>query len=269
VTPRRVTRPRGAAYVLSLAALLLTGCTSGGSNGGGGHASPTPRVTITIHADRGPACAGNASRNAAVVLRGGTLPLPGGDQVTYNAGYGTGATRTATLALSPDGTRGVSHAKVRTVRPGDRLTVRRHVFTVDQICTYHVLFTPVAAADRAALAKRPSSLGGNPTTKADERAWCFSTDPTVRAAAARWVRAKGTEFGVLDTGPQNLPDGESLVSEALNQRAGTAWIQVTCGEGTPVAVYETRVGDTVEISGSLFRVARVVDHAVRLERLGG
>jgi hypothetical protein len=241
--------------------------STGGSTGGSPSTIPHPTSTSTVPAaDLGPVCAGKVPSGTAVVLRGGALPLPGGTGVSYTDGRGTGKTRIATLTEGLGGGTGDPHARFHIVRTGGRVTVHGHAYVVDQVCTYRVLIRPVAAADRAALATRPASLTAAPTTKAARRAWCFSTVPAVRSAAERQTRSEGTELHVLSTGPLHFTDGVSVAAYGVDPGAGTALVGVQCGDGTPLASYSVRTGDTVEIGGVLFKVARLAKNAVALRR---
>ncbi|MFR0358970.1 hypothetical protein [Streptomyces sediminimaris] len=207
-------------------------------------------------------CVGEATPDGLHVLRGGGYRLPGGGGVQYDAATADGTTRTATLR---DGASYADGQKQRTVRAGQRITVSGHAYTVSQVCSYRVVLEPRDAKDRAAAAAAPESLeskGGEA-----DNGLCFSTNPSVLAAAAKGFPAKGGTLSVLrNGGVTRFPTGLSITVSYVDTTTHTAGFGANCA-AIPVAAYkDVRVGDTVEFAGVLFRVSGLSDGAVRMER---
>ncbi|MFG2964536.1 hypothetical protein ACGFZS_14775 [Streptomyces sp. NPDC048288] len=253
----------------ALLALALSGCGSSsdgtGGDGGDGSDGPTTAAPATTQAaakDKGPVCVGKASADGLHVLRGGGFRLPGGGGVQYDSATADGTTRTATLR------EGASYAdgqKQQTVKAGQQITVSGHAYTVGQICSYRVVLEPRDAKDRAALAAAPTSLkskGG-----AADDGLCFTTSPSVLAAAAKGFPAHGGTLSLLrNGGVKTFPTGLSITVSYVDTAAGTAGVGANCA-GIPVAVYkDVRAGDTVEFAGVLFKVSGLAEGVVRLTR---
>jgi hypothetical protein len=244
----------------TLALWALTAC--GGSSGGGGDDPTTTPATTQAAKDKGPQCVGDAPADGVHVLRGGGFRLPGGGGVQYAAASADGTSRTATLR---DGAGYGSGQQQRTVKPGSRITVSGHTYTVRQVCSYRVVLEPQDAKDKAALAAAPKSMefaGGTA-----DNTLCFTTNRAVLAAAAKSFPAKGQTLSLLDNGGvKQLPTGPSLTVSYVDTAAGTAGLGANCA-GVPVALYkDVRAGDTVEFAGVLFKVSGLTEQAVRLTR---
>ncbi|MFI0899991.1 hypothetical protein [Streptomyces sp. NPDC020983] len=240
----------GGFTAVALAAAL---CACGGGGGGKKKAVPPPSR------DRGPVCSGTAPADGVHVLRGGSVPLPGGGgrSVEYSAASGDGGTRTATLlvARSPAG----PAEQTETVRPGAEVALRGHAYTVAQICTYRVVLAPRAAADRAAAAAKPPVLTSVAARgdRAALRSLCFSTDPAARAARTADLPAPGRSLVLGVHRPHDTAAGLMAVVSYADRASGSAGLEVYCA-GTTVAKYPAlRAGDTVEIGGVLLTVAPV------------
>ncbi|CAM5344762.1 MULTISPECIES: hypothetical protein [Streptomyces] len=253
----------GTAAAAALALLSLAGCGSspeaGGEGGGGGEATPAAR-------DKGPACVGEAPGEGGVhVLRGGGFKLPGGGGVQYAGATADGTTRTATLR---DGATYASGQEQWKVTPGAEVTVSGHGYTVRQLCAHRVVLEPRAAEDRAALAAGPKSL--EPRQGAADAPLCFTTNPTVLAAAAKGFPPEGETLSLLGNGGvRRFPTGLSVTVAYVHKETGTAGLDANCA-GVQVAGYEdVRPGDTVEFAGVRFEVSALTPQAVRLTRLGG
>ncbi|MBX9364742.1 hypothetical protein [Streptomyces sp. WAC04114] len=251
-------------YSLAGAALALWALTACGSSSDGGGDGPTtaPATTQTAAKDRGPQCVGESPAGGVHVLRGGGFRLPGGGGVQYAAAIADGTSRTATLR---DGAAYGSGQRQWTVKPGSRVTVSGHAYTVRQVCSYRVVLEPKDAKDKAALAAAPESMefaGG-----AADNTLCFTTNQAVLAAASKNFPAKGQTLSLLDNGGvKQLPTGPSLTVSYVDSAAGTAGLGANCA-GVPVAIYkDVSVGDTVEFSGVLFKVSGLTEQAVRLTR---
>ncbi|MET9081524.1 hypothetical protein ABZX77_06405 [Streptomyces sp. NPDC004237] len=249
-------------------ALALSGCGSSsdgtGATGGDGPTTASPATTATQAAakDKGPVCVGKASADGPHVLRGGGFRLPGGGGVQYDSATADGTTRTATLR------EGASYAdgqKQQVVKPGQTVTLAGHAYTVSQICSYRVVLEPQDAKDKAALAAAPTSL----TSKggAADDGLCFTTNPSVLAAAAQGFPARGSELSLLrNGGVKTFPTGLSVTVSYVDTGTGTAGFGANCA-GIPVAAYkDVRVGDTVEFAGVLFKVSGLAEGVVRLTR---
>jgi hypothetical protein len=244
----------------TLALWALTAC--GTSSGGGDNPTTAPTTTQAAAKDKGPQCIGEAPADGVHVLRGGGFRLPGGGGVQYTAATADGTSRTATLR---DGAGYGAGQQQWTVKPGSRLTVSGHAYTVRQVCSYRVVLEPKDAKDKAALAAAPESMefaGG-----AADNALCFTTNRAVLAAASKSFPAKGQPLSLLDNGGvKQLPTGPSLTVSYVDTAAGTAGLSANCA-GVPVALYkDVSVGDTVEFSGVLFKVSGLTEQAVRLTR---
>ncbi|MFJ7176753.1 hypothetical protein ACIQXA_10155 [Streptomyces massasporeus] len=242
-----------------LALWALTGC---GSSSGGGGEDPTTAPTTQAAKDKGPQCVGQAPADGVHVLRGGGFRLPGDGGVQYAAASADGTSRTATLR---DGAAYGSGQRQWTVKPGSRITVSGHAYTVRQICSYRVVLEPKDGKDEAALATAPESMefaGG-----AADNALCFTTNRAVLTAASKSFPAKGQTLSLLSNGGvKQLPTGPSLTVSYVDTSAGTAGLGANCA-GIPVAQYkDVRVGDTVELAGVLFKVSGLTEEAVRLTR---
>ncbi|MEU0176893.1 hypothetical protein ABZ178_26615 [Streptomyces massasporeus] len=247
----------------TLALWALTAC--GTSSGGGDNPTTAPTTTQAAAKDKGPQCIGEAPADGVHVLRGGGFRLPGGGGVQYAAATADGTSRTATLR---DGAGYGAGQQQWTVKPGSRLTVSGHAYTVRQVCSYRVVLEPKDAKDKAALAAAPESMefaGG-----AADNALCFTTNRAVLAAASKSFPAKGQPLSLLDNGGvKQLPTGPSLTVSYVDTAAGTAGLGANCA-GVPVAIYkDVSVGDTVEFSGVLFQVSGLTEQAVRLTRTSG
>nr|WP_041819512.1 hypothetical protein [Streptomyces davaonensis] len=247
-----------------LAALLplfaLTGCGSSSDETGGDDPTPPP-TTQAAPKDKGPLCVGEAAADAVHVLRGGGFRLPGGGGVQYAEATADGTTRTATLR---DGAKYEDGQKEQTVEPGQEITVSGHDYTVSQICSYRVVLDPQDDAAKSALAAAPASLdskGG----EADD-GLCFTTAPSVLAAASKGFPAKGEALSLVNnSGVSTFPTGLSL-TVSVDAATRTAGIGGNCA-AIPVAMYQdVRVGDTVEFAHVLFKVAELTGDAVRLTR---
>ena len=251
-------------YGIAGAALALWALTACGSSSDGGGDGPTtaPATTQTAAKDRGPQCVGESPTDGVHVLRGGGFRLPGGGGVQYAAASADGTSRTATLR---DGAAYGSGQRQWTVKPGSRVTVSGHAYTVRQICSYRVVLEPKDAKDKAALAAAPESMefaGG-----AADNALCFTTNRDVLTAVSKNFPAKGQTLSLLSNGGvRQLPTGPSLTVSYVDTAAGTAGLGANCA-GVPVAIYkDVRVGDTVELAGVLFQVSGLTEEAVRLTR---
>ncbi|MFG3291268.1 hypothetical protein ACGF3G_20970 [Streptomyces sp. NPDC048179] len=251
----------------ALLALALSGCgSSSDGTGGDGPTTAAPATTQAAAKDKGPVCVGKAAADGLHVLRGGGFRLPGGGSsgggVQYDSATADGTTRTATLR------EGASYAdgqKQQTVKAGQQITVSGHAYTVGQICSYRVVLEPRDAKDRAALAAAPASLkskGG-----AADDGLCFTTNPSVLAAAAQGFPARGSELSLLrNGGVKTFPTGLSITVSYVDTATGTAGVGANCA-GIPVAVYkDVRAGDTVEFAGVLFKVSGLAEGVVRLIR---
>lgn len=244
--------------------LALTGCGSS-SDENGGDDGPTPPATAqAAPKDKGPLCVGKAGADGVHVLRGGGFRLPGGGGVQYAGATADGTSRTATLR---DGEKYEEGQKEQTVEPGQKLTVSGHVYTVRQICSYRVVLEPQDAQAKAALTAAPASLeakGGEA-----DAGLCFSTAPSVLAAASEGFPAKGDTLQLVNNGGvSTFPTGLSLTA-SVDATAQTARIGANCA-AIPVAIYEdVRAGDTVEFGHVLFKVTELTDDAVRLTRTSG
>ncbi|MFF7977643.1 hypothetical protein ACFZDK_00720 [Streptomyces sp. NPDC007901] len=249
----------------ALLALALSGCgSSSDGTGGDGPTTAAPATTQAAAKDKGPVCVGKAAADGLHVLRGGGFRLPGGGDggVQYDSATADGTTRTATLR------EGASYAdgqKQQVVKPGQTVTLAGHAYTVSQICSYRVVLEPQDAKDKAALAAAPTSLqskGG-----AADDGLCFSTNPSVLAAAAKGFPAHGSTLSLLrNGGVKTFPTGLSITVSYVDTRTGTAGVGANCA-GIPVAVYkDVRVGDTVEFAGVLFKVSELADGVVRMTR---
>ena len=254
------------------ALLVVTGCgSSSDGTGGTGGDSPTtasPTTTQAAAKDKGPVCVGKAAADGLHVLRGGGFRLPGGADggggggVQYDSATADGTTRTATLR------EGASYAdgqKQQVVKPGQTVTLAGHAYTVSQICSYRVVLEPQDAKDKAALAAAPTSLqskGG-----AADDGLCFTTNPSVLAAAAQGFPAHGSTLSLLrNGGVKTFPTGLSITVSYVDTATGTAGVGANCA-GIPVAGYkDVRVGDTVEFAGVLFKVSGLADGVVRMTR---
>ncbi|MEW2807538.1 hypothetical protein AB0929_10535 [Streptomyces massasporeus] len=244
------------------ATLALWALTACGSSSGGGDDPTTAPTTTRAAKDKGPKCIGEAPADGVHVLRGGGFRLPGGGGVQYTAASADGTSRTATLR---DGAAYGSGQQQWTVKPGSRLAVSGHAYTVRQVCSYRVVLEPNDAKDKAALAAAPESMefaGG-----AADNALCFTTNRAVLAAAAKSFPAKGQPLSLLDNGGvKQLPSGPSLTVSYVDTAAGAAGLGANCA-GVPVAVYkDVRVGDTVEFTQVLFKVTGLTEQAIRLTR---
>lgn len=253
----------GAAGAIT-ALLVLTGCgSSADETGGTGGADPTTTSATTQAApkDKGPLCVGTAPADGVHVLRGGGFRLPGGGGVQYDAATADGTTRTATLR---DGARYEDGQKQQTVEVGRRIRVSGHTYTVSQICAYRVVLEPQDAQAEVALAAAPASL--DPKGGEADTGLCFTTAPSVLAAASKGFPAKGGTLSVLDnSGVSTFPTGLSITA-SVDAAAQTAGINANCA-AIPVAMYQdVRVGDIVEFAGVRFRVSELTDTAVRLTR---
>ena len=249
-------------YGVAGATLALWALTACGSSSGGGGEDPTTAPTTQAAKDKGPQCVGETPADGVHVLRGGGFRLPGGGGVQYAAASADGTSRTATLR---DGAAYGSGQRQWTVKPGSRVTVSGHAYTVRQICSYRVVLEPKDAKDKAALAAAPESMefaGG-----AADNTLCFTTNHAVLAAASKNFPAKGQTLSLLDNGGvKQLPTGSSLTVSYVDTAAGTAGLGANCA-GVPVALYkDVRVGDTVEFAGVLFKVSALTEQAVRLTR---
>jgi hypothetical protein len=244
----------------TLALWALTAC--GTSSGGGDNPTTAPTTTQAAAKDKGPQCIGEAPADGVHVLRGGGFRLPGGGGVQYAAASADGTSRTATLR---DGAAYGSGQRQWTVKPGSRVTVSGHAYTVRQVCSYRVVLEPKDAKDKAALAAAPESMesaGG-----AADNTLCFTTNHAVLAATSKNFPAEGQTLSLLDNGGvTQLPTGPSLTVSYVDTAAGTAGLGANCA-GVPVAIYkDVSVGDTVEFSGVLFKVSGLTEQAVRLTR---
>lgn len=243
------------AVVAGAALLALTGC---GSSGDGGHRQPTAAPAV----DKGPVCTGQAPSDGLHVLRGGGFRLPGGGGVQYAAANADGTARTAVLR---DGPKYQAGQRQQTVRPGQRITVSGHTFTVSQICSYRVVLEPQDAKDKAAATAAPASLksvGGEA-----DNALCFTNNPSVLAAASKGFPGQGQTLSVLrNGGVWRFPTGLSLTVSYIDTDTGVAGLTGVCA-ALPVAHYkDVRVGDPVEFAGVEFKVSELTDKAVRLTR---
>ncbi|MFH9713072.1 hypothetical protein ACH4MW_37580 [Streptomyces luteogriseus] len=251
-------------YGIAGATLALWALTACGSSSGGGGDDPTTAPTTTQAAakDKGPQCVGEAPADGVRVLRGGGFRLPGGGGVQYAAAGADGTSRTATLR---DGA-GYGAGQLQwTVKPGSRLTVSGHAYTVRQVCSYRVVLEPKEAKDKAALAAAPESMefaGG-----AADNPLCFTTNRAVLAATSKSFPGAGQALALLaNGGVKQLPTGPSLTVSYIDTAAGTAGLGANCA-GIPVAQYkDVRVGDTVEFAGVLFKVSGLTEQAVHLTR---
>lgn len=245
-----------------VALLALAGC---GSSGGDATDLPTGSGPSAEAArDKGPLCVGTAAADGLHVLRGGGFRLPGGGGVQYETAHADGTTRTATLR---DGASYRAGQTSRTVKPGQQLTVSGHVYTVSQICSYRVVLEPKNAQDRAKADAAPASMksvGG-----AADAGLCFTTNATVRAAAANGFPLRGGTWTLVNSGGNTaLSTGLSVAVMSVDPAAETAFLSATCA-AIPVAVYrDAAVGDTVEFAGVEFKVSDVSRAAVRLTRDG-
>ncbi|MFJ2818779.1 hypothetical protein [Streptomyces sp. NPDC087294] len=249
------------------ALLVVSGCSASSNGGaGGGGSSPTPTSTATASQaaarDKGPVCVGAAGADGVHVLRGGGFRLPGGGGVRYDAATADGRARTAILR---DGARYAAGQKEWTVRAGQRITVSGHAYTVSQICSYRVVLQPQDTKAKAALAAAPNSLESKGGTA--DNALCFTTAPSVRAAAAKGFPAKGHTLSLLDNSTVTpFPTGLSLTVSYLDTTTHTAGINANCA-ATPVALYKNlHTGDTLELAGVLFTLTHLTDKAVQLTR---
>ncbi|WP_369696730.1 hypothetical protein [Streptomyces sp. XD-27] len=244
----------------AVALFALAGC---GSSDGGGADGPSDDTSSAAARDKGPLCVGKASAEGLHVLRGGGYRLPGGGAVQYETAQSDGMTRTAGLR---DGASYQDGQKSQTVKPGQRVTLSGHAYTVSQICSYRVVLWPEDAKDRAKAAAAPASMkpvGG----KADERL-CFTTNPAVRAAAAKAFPPKGGNWSLLNNGGvTRLHTGGSVAVFSADADKKTATISENC-TGITVADYEdVTIGDTLEFAGVEFKLTEVTeDGAVRLTR---
>ncbi|GGL73505.1 hypothetical protein GCM10010129_16410 [Streptomyces fumigatiscleroticus] len=253
----------GIAGVAAAALLGLTACGSS-DDGGGADGPPSAPTTTQAAKDKGPVCVGDAPADGVHVLRGGGFRLPGGGGVQYAGASADGTSRTATLR---DGAHYRSGQRQWTVQPGKQVTVSGHAYTVRQICSYRVVLEPQDAKDKAALAAAPASLDSKGGTADD--GLCFTTNGTVRAAAAKGFPAEGRTLSLLGNGGvRRFPTGLSITVSYIDTAAGTAGINANCA-AIPVAAYkDVRVGDTVEFAGVSFDVAELTEQAVRLTRTG-
>lgn len=244
------------------AVLALSGCGSSSDDAAGGDPSPAPATTQAAPKDKGPVCVGKATPGGLHVLRGGGYRLPGGGGVQYEAATADGTTRTATLR---DGASYADGQTTRTVKAGQRITVSGHAYTVGQICSYRVVLEPRDAKDKAAAAAAPKSL--EPKGGEADNGLCFSTNPSVLAAAAKGFPAKGSTLSVLrNGGVTRFPTGLSITVSYVDTKTQTAGFGANCA-AIPVAAYkDVRVGDTVEFAGVLFKVSGLSDGAVRMQR---
>ncbi|MCX4882796.1 hypothetical protein [Streptomyces sp. NBC_00847] len=246
------------------ALLALTGCGSSSDDATGGDPSPAP-ATATAQAaakDKGPECVGEATAGGLHVLRGGGYRLPGGGGVQYDTATADGTTRTASLR---DGASYADGQKKQTVRAGQQITVAGHAYKVGQVCSYRVVLAPQDAKDKAAAAAAPKSLeskGGEA-----DNGLCFSTNPSVLAAAAKGFPAKGSTLSVLrNGGVTRFPTGLSITVSYVDTKTHTAGFGANCA-AIPVAMYkDVRVGDTVEFAGVLFKVSGLAEGVVRMTR---
>ncbi|WP_436738285.1 hypothetical protein [Streptomyces sp. BBFR102] len=244
-----------------LALLALAGCGTApdtGGEGDGGRATPAAR-------DKGPACVGEDTGDSVHVLRGGGFKLPGGGGVQYAEATADGTKRTATLR---DGATYASGQDQWKVAPGAKVTVSSHAYTVRQICAHRVALEPASAKARTALAADPASL--EPRRGAADDALCFTTSPTVLAAASQGFPAQGDTLTLLaNGGVQRFPTGLSVTVAYVHPDTGTAGIDANCAS-VPVAGYEDlRPGYAVEFAGVEFEVSTVTEQAVRLTRTSG
>ncbi|MFE0672609.1 hypothetical protein [Streptomyces sp. NPDC058867] len=182
----------------------------------------------------------------------------------YTTATADGTTRTATLR---DGAKYDDGQKQRAVKAGQRITVTGHTYTVSQICSYRVVLEPDDAEAEAALAEAPETLDS--TGGEADNGLCFSTNPSLLAAASEGFPAKGDTLSVLDNGGAwGLPTGWSITVSYIDTDTQTAGFGANCA-AIPVADYkDVRVGDTVEFAHVLFKVSELTDEAVRLTRTG-
>lgn len=255
-----MSKPMTSRYAIAGAAILLTLAGCGTSGADSTTDEPTATATAAPARDKGPACVGEATADGVHVLRGGGFRLPDGG-VQYAAATADGTTRTATLR---DGAKYEDGQKQQTVKPGQKITVAGHAYTVSQICSYRVVLEPQDAKDKATLAAAPKSLesqGGEA-----DNGLCFTTNASVLATAAKGFPAKGSTLSVLDnSGVKVFPTGLSL-TVYVSSGAELAGINGSCA-GIQVAGYENvRVGDPVEFAGVQFKVSELKDNVVRMTR---
>ncbi|MGW6709073.1 hypothetical protein ACWGDE_29875 [Streptomyces sp. NPDC054956] len=249
-----------AVITTTAAALLLSGCGTGGGDGGEDR-QPTAAPSAAV-ADKGPVCVGEASKDGVHLLRGGGFRLPGKGGVQYT---GAGADGTGRTAVLREGATYEEGQPEQTVRTGQQVTYAGHAYTVAQICSYRVVLEPQDAADRTALAAAPASMksaGG-----AADDGLCFTNNPEVLAAASKGFPAEGaTQSIVANGGVTRFPTGLSLTVSGVDPAAGTAHFKGVCAAVMVADYADVRVGDTVELAGVRFEVSELTKQAVRLRR---
>lgn len=252
----------GTAAAAALALLALAGCGSSPDTGGKGDGDHDGAKPAPAARDKGPACVGEDPGSTVHVLRGGGFKLPGGGGVQYTNATADGTKRTATLR---DGATYASGQEEWKVTPGTKVTVSGHAYTVRQLCAHRVALEPESAEARTALAAEPASL--EPRQGAADDALCFTTNPTVLAAAAKGFPAQGDTLSLLaNGGVQRFPTGLSVTVAYVHPDTGTAGLDANCAT-VPVAGYEdVRAGDTVEFAGVEFKVSSLTEQSVRLTR---
>ncbi|MFF1275232.1 hypothetical protein ACFVZC_17735 [Streptomyces marokkonensis] len=205
---------------------------------------------------------GEAPRDGVHVLRGGGFRLPGGGGVQYAGARADGTTREAVLR---DGDRYEAGRREWAVKPGTRVTVSGHAYTVRQICSYRVVLEPESAEDEAALAAPPESL--EPVGGTADARLCFTTNKDVLAAAAAGFPAKGKKLPLVGNGGvQRFPTGLSITVSNVDTATDTVGIDANCA-AIPVAGYKgVRVGETVEFAGVQFEVSALTEQAAELTR---
>ncbi|MGK5730646.1 hypothetical protein [Streptomyces sp. URMC 124] len=223
-------------------ALLVTGC---GTFGGGRTESPQATATTADAVpppplDKGPLCDGDKDGGPGIegtrILRGGFTRLAGGVPVAYAEATADGRHRKAGLAVGETPAARVD-GQQWTVAPGDDLTVKGHVYTVRQICTYRVVLTP-KSPDDAAPTPSPSEQG---STMND---WPTTVDGRWRL---RW-HVPHTQYG---------GDGYSVILSDVSNDPKRADISVRAIRGNRASYKDAREGDTLEIAGRLWKVEHI------------
>ncbi|WEV28950.1 hypothetical protein OYE22_30015 [Streptomyces sp. 71268] len=218
--------------------LLAAGCGSSGKSDEAGPgpsdaSAPSPSATGPAPArDKGPECAGEAGAPGPHVLRGGTVKLPGGaGTVLYKEARADGRSRTAVLTNGTGSGSARAGTQSWTVAPGQPLTVGGTAFTVSQICTYRVVLTPKGSTT-VTESPQPSS----------EPTWPSLVDGGFRL---RW-HVPNNEYG----------GRYSAVVTSINP-GPRADISIVSRDGGDALYADARVGDTLEFTGRLWKVAAI------------
>ncbi|WP_405778164.1 hypothetical protein [Streptomyces sp. NBC_00859] len=217
--------------------LLTAGC--GPASGKQAASSPTPSASATRSAtpadDKGPVCVGDPVARGIHVLRGGSVTLQGGaGTVLYREARSDGADRTAVLTNGTGSGTAQTGSRAWAVQRGQELTLHGVPFTVAQICTYRVVLAPAHGRKAVLPSRRPAPSA--------EATWPSLTDGRFRL---RW----------------HVPDNEysgqygAVVTE-INP-GPRADIGITGRDGGDAFYRDSRVGDTLEFGGRLWKVSAI------------